>query len=31
MHAVLLTDHGDFSKLVYRSDVEIPIPKEEEC
>ena len=30
MTAVLLTDHGGIEKLEYRSDVEIPIPKEDE-
>ena len=30
MHAVLLTGHGGMEKLKYRSDVEIPIPKDDE-
>ena len=30
MHAVLLTAHGGMEKLEYRSDVEVPIPKEDE-
>ena len=30
MTAVLLTDHGGIEKLEYRSDVEVPIPKEDE-
>ena len=27
MHAVLLTGHGGIDKLVYRTDVEVPVPK----
>ena len=30
MYTVLLTGHGDFSKLVYRSAVKVPVPKEDE-
>ena len=27
MHAVLLTGHGGIDKLVYKTDVEVPVPK----
>ncbi|GIT07377.1 MAG: hypothetical protein CM1200mP30_10070 [Pseudomonadota bacterium] len=27
MYAVLLTGHGGIDKLVYRTDVEVPVPK----
>ena len=27
MHAVMLTGHGGIDKLVYRTDVEVPVPK----
>ena len=30
MHAVLLTSHGGMEKLEYRSDIEVPTPKEDE-
>ena len=30
MHAVLLNGHGGLDKLEYRSDVEVPVPKEDE-
>ena len=30
MHAVLLTSHGGMDKLEYRSDVNVPVPKEDE-
>ena len=30
MHAVLLNGHGGLDKLEYRSDVEVPFPKEDE-
>jgi len=30
MHAVLLTSHGGMDKLEYRSDVDVPVPKEDE-
>ena len=30
MNAVLLTGHGGMEKLEYRSDVEVPIPKDDE-
>ena len=30
MNAVLLTDHGGIEKLEYRSDVNVPIPKDDE-
>ena len=30
MHAVLLTGHGGIDKLVYKTDVEVPIPKPDE-
>ena len=30
MHAVLLTGHGGIDKLVYKTDVEVPVPKPEE-
>ena len=29
MHAVLLTSHGEMEKMEYRSDVEVPFPKED--
>ena len=30
MHAVLLTGHGGIDKLVYKTDVEVPLPKPDE-
>ena len=30
MHAVLLTGHGGMDKLVYKTDVEVPVPKPDE-
>ena len=30
MHAVILTSHGEMEKMEYRSDVKVPIPKEDE-
>ena len=30
MAAVVLTDHGGMEKLEYRSDVEVPTPKDDE-
>ena len=30
MHAILLTGHGEIEKLEYRSDVEVPVPKDDE-
>ena len=30
MHAVLLTGHGGVDKLVYKTDVEVPLPKSDE-
>ena len=30
MHAVLLNGHGGLDKLEYRSDIEVPVPKEDE-
>ena len=30
MHAVLLTSHGGMDKLEYKSDVDVPVPKEDE-
>ena len=30
MHAVLLTGHGGIDKLVYKTDVEVPVPKPDE-
>ena len=30
MHAVLLTSHGGMDKLEYRSDVDVPVPEEDE-
>ena len=30
MHAVLLSGHGGMEKLEYRSDVDVPIPKDDE-
>ena len=30
MHAVLLTSHGEMDKMEYRSDVDVPVPKENE-
>jgi len=30
MHAVLLTDHGGLEKLEYKTDVEVPVPKNDE-
>ena len=30
MHAVLLTGHGGLEKLVYKTDIEVPVPKSDE-
>ena len=30
MHAVILTGHGDINKLEYKTDIDVPVPKEDE-
>ena len=30
MHAVMLTGHGGIDMLVYKTDVEVPLPKSDE-
>ena len=30
MHAVLLTGHGGLEKLEYKTDVKVPVPKDDE-
>ena len=30
MHAVILTGHGGIDKLVYKTNVEVPLPKPDE-